>query len=141
MKMLVLNGPNLNMLGTREPEMYGTQTLDELMAELIAYGHERDVVIKVLTSNFEGELIEALHQAAGRYDGVVFNPAAYTHYSIALRDAVACCEVPVIEVHLTDITAREEFRATSVIAPVCHAQFSGGGIASYKRGIDALIDS
>ena len=138
MRILVLNGPNLDMLGTREPEVYGTHTLDELMAELTEYGLEHGVVIDVLTSNFEGELIEALHHAGDMYDGVVFNPAAYTHYSIALRDAVACCSVPVVEVHLTDIATREDFRATSVIAEVCVAQFSGDGVESYKKGIDAI---
>ena len=140
MKFLVLNGPNLNMLGTREPEVYGTETLDDLMDKVKAYAKERGVTITVFTSNSEGDLIDQIHLAPARYKGIVFNPAAYTHYSYALRDAIACIDIPVVEVHLSDIESREDFRRTSVIAPVCLAQYAGEGVRSYLRGLDALID-
>ena len=139
MRILVLNGPNLNLLGTREPEVYGTQTLDELMEEVAHYGRERGVDIDTAQANGEGTLIDLLQGAVSRYDGVVFNPGAYTHYSYALRDAIASIPVPVVEVHLTDISQREEFRQVSVTAPVCIAQHSSGGVTSYLQGIDTLM--
>ena len=139
-RFLVLNGPNLNMLGTREPEIYGARTLDDLMDEVREYARMRKVDVEVYTSNCEGKLIEQIQAACGRCQGIVFNPAAYTHYSYALRDAVACATIPVVEVHLSDITTREDFRKVSVIAPVCVAQCAGDGVGSYKAGIDALIE-
>jgi len=139
-RFLILNGPNLNMLGIREPEIYGSKTLDELMAEVTAYASAREVKTKVFTSNSESALIDKLHLAPAQYQGVVFNPAAFTHYSYALRDAVASISIPVVEVHLTDIEGREDFRKISVIAPVCLAQYAGGGVKSYQRAIDRLIE-
>ena len=138
MNLLILNGPNLNMLGKREVSVYGSQTLDELMGEVRDYAQKRGATVEVFTSNFEGELIEQIHGAPSKYDGIVFNPAAYTHYSYALRDAVVCIDIPVVEVHLSDISSREEFRQTSVIADVCTAQFSGGGVKSYLQAVDTL---
>jgi len=139
MRLLILNGPNLNLLGTREPEVYGTRTLDELMAEVICYGREHGIEAETIQANGEGTLIDVLHKADAYYDGIVFNPAAYTHYSYALRDAIASVSVPVVEVHISDISAREDFRAVSVTEPVCLAQHSGGGVESYKQGIDTLV--
>ncbi|MCL2491155.1 MAG: type II 3-dehydroquinate dehydratase [Coriobacteriia bacterium] len=140
MRFLILNGPNLNMLGTREPEIYGSQTLGELMDMVHDYAAERGVKTKAFQSNSEEKLIEQIHLAPIKYQGIVYNPAAHSHYSYALRDAVAGTDVPVVEVHLSDITAREKFRRESVIAPVCIAQYSGEGVRSYLRGIDALIE-
>ena len=139
MKFLILNGPNLNMLGTREPDIYGSETLGELMDTVKAYAKERQVTTKAFQSNSEEKLIEQIHLAPLKYQGIVYNPAAHTHYSYALRDAVASIDIPVVEVHLSDIASREDFRRESVIAPVCAAQFCGGGVASYLRGIDELI--
>jgi len=139
MNILVLNGPNLNMLGTREVDVYGSQTLDERMNEVRAYAAERGATVEVFTSNSESALIDHLHHAPAKYQGVVFNPAAYTHYSYALRDAVACIDIPVVEVHLSDIASREDFRALSVIAPECVAQHAGEGTGSYLKGIDTLL--
>jgi len=139
MKVLILNGPNLNLLGMREPEVYGTRTLEELMAEVICYGREHGVEVETIQANGEGTLIDVLQKADAYYDGIVFNPAAYTHYSYALRDAIASIAMPVVEVHLSDINTREEFRKVSVTAPVCLAQHAGGGVASYLRGIDTLV--
>lgn len=140
MKILILNGPNLNLLGEREPEVYGTTTLSDLIGEVTLYAREHGVDVWAFQSNHEGELIDWLHDARHNFDGVVFNPGAYTHYSYALRDAIAGISIPVVEVHLSDIHAREGFRAISVIEPVAYAQISGLGVASYLRGIDALIE-
>ena len=124
-KILLLNGPNLNMLGVREPEVYGRDTLDSIEAEVVAYGAERGVQVDCFQSNHEGVLIDKIHEAHWRYDGIVYNPGAHTHYSYALRDAVGSIDTPVVEVHLSDINAREPFRAVSVIEPVCIAQVIG----------------
>lgn len=138
-KILLLNGPNLNMLGVREPEVYGRDTLDSIEAEVVAYGAERGVQVDCFQSNHEGVLIDKIHEAHWRYDGIVYNPGAHTHYSYALRDAVGSIDTPVVEVHLSDINAREPFRAVSVIEPVCIAQVKGKGKAGYKEAIDALL--
>jgi len=137
--VLVLNGPNLNLLGTREPEVYGSDTLDDILTDLRAYAAKSDVDLVDFQSNIEGELIGRLHDARGNVDGVVFNPGAFTHYSIALRDAIAGTELVVIETHLSNIHAREPFRHTSVLAPVCLGVVAGFGRHSYFVALDALL--
>ena len=138
-KLLVVNGPNLNLLGEREPEVYGAATLDEIITDLTDYGAERDVAIEHFQSNIEGELVDALHRARGSADGIVLNPGAFSHYSIALRDAIAAIGIPVVEAHLSNVHAREDFRRTSVLAPVCLGVIAGFGAASYRLAVDALI--
>ena len=137
--VLVLNGPNLNLLGTREPEVSGSDTLDGILTDLRAYAAKSDVDLVDFQSNIEGELIGRLHDARGNVDGVVFNPGAFTHYSIALRDAIAGTELVVIETHLSNIHARESFRHTSVLAPVCLGVVAGFGRHSYFVALDALL--
>ena len=139
-KYLLLNGPNLDMLGVREPEIYGRDTLDTIEAEVVAYGAERGVQVDCFQSNHEGVLIDKIHEAHWRYDGIVYNPGAHTHYSYALRDAVGSIDTPVVEVHLSDINAREPFRAVSVIESVCIAQIKGKGKEGYKEALDVLLE-
>lgn len=139
MRILILNGPNLNLLGEREPEVYGTTTLADIEFALGRRAAELGVEVEFFQSNSEGALIDRLHGCRTVVDGVVFNPGAYTHYSYALRDAVAAIAPPVVEVHLSDISAREEFRRTSVIEPVCLDQVSGLGIGSYLVGFERLV--
>jgi 3-dehydroquinate dehydratase II len=138
MNVLVINGPNLNLLGTREPEIYGTQTLKNIQDEL------RRTFPKVrftfFQSNHEGEIIDTLQSTLSKkVDAIVINPAAFTHYSYAIRDAISALTVPVIEVHLSNIHLREEFRKHSVIAPVCKAQISGFGFAGYRIAVETLL--
>ena len=140
MKLLVMNGPNLDMLGVREPDVYGTATLDDLEKMVTRHALGRGADVTCYQSNHEGDLIETIHAAQGTYDGIVYNPGAHTHYSYALRDAVASVDVPVVEVHISDIDAREPFRRVSVIAPVCVAQVKGLGLEGYCRAIDILVD-
>ncbi|MCD5405255.1 MAG: type II 3-dehydroquinate dehydratase [Desulfotomaculum sp.] len=139
MKILIMHGPNLNLLGERERSIYGEATLDDINDRLSKLAKELGVEIEFFQSNHEGALIDKLHQARD-FDAIVFNPAAFTHYSIALRDAVAAIKTPVIEVHLSNIHAREEFRANSVIAPVARGQISGFGMQSYLLGLRAAIE-
>lgn len=138
-EILVLNGPNLNLLGTREPEVYGAETLAGIMAELAAYAAERATKVTWEQSNSEGELIDALHRAMESADGVVFNPGAYTHTSVALRDAISAIGIPVIETHLSNVHAREPFRHTSMLAGVCLGVVAGFGRDSYFVALDALL--
>lgn len=140
MKILIINGPNLNMLGLREPEKYGTQTLAEIEQELYAYSFELGIDVEIFQSNSEGEIIEKIQKALGDFDGIVINPAGYSHTSVAIRDAISSVSLPCVEVHMTNIHAREEFRQKSLIAPVCIGQISGFKSNGYKLGLKALCD-
>ncbi len=135
--ILILHGPNLNLLGTREPDVYGRETLADINAMLTEHAERLQMQVRCLQSNHEGELIDAIHKA--EETALLFNPGAFTHYSIALRDAVAAKGLPTVEVHLSNVHAREEFRHRSVIAPVCLGQISGFGSYSYVVGLAALV--
>lgn len=137
-KVLVMNGPNLNLLGMREPGVYGDESYDAICARVAEPGRVLGMQADFFQSNSEGALIDRLHAAMGVYDGVVLNAGAYTHYSYAIRDAIAAIRLPVVEVHLSNIHAREEFRHTSVIAPVCRGQIAGFGPMSYTLALHAL---
>ncbi len=138
--ILVLHGPNLNLLGSREPQVYGTISLAEIDRSLTARGARLGVDVECHQSNHEGALIDLLHGAIGRCSGVVFNPGAYTHTSVALRDAVAAIGLPVVEAHLSNTDAREDFRKISYVGAVCLGRVMGFGIRSYLLALEALVD-
>lgn len=138
-KVMVLHGPNINLLGRREPGVYGTRTLADLEASVTALAAELGCDVSFFQSNHEGELIDSLHTAMSDEDAVVFNPGAYTHTSYALRDAVASIGIPVVEVHLSNVAGREAFRQRSVIAPACAGQICGFGAQSYLLGLRAAV--
>lgn len=139
MKILVVNGPNLNLLGTREPEVYGTLTLEKINEELLKYAKELGVDIEFFQSNVEGEIVNAIQAARQNCAGIVINPAAYTHTSVAIRDAISAVALPAVEIHISNVYAREEFRKHSLIAPVCVGQIAGFGLDSYKLAMLALV--
>jgi len=138
-RIQVVHGPNLNLLGQREPDVYGRLTLHEIDEKLRAHASEVGVELRSLQSNDEGAIVDAVHQAIGWADGLVLNPGAYSHYSYAIRDAIAATGLPAVEVHLSNIFAREPFRHRSVVAPVCVGQITGFGWQSYRLAVDALV--
>ena len=138
--ILIINGPNLNMLGVREPEQYGSKSYKDLEMELHEYSFELGVNIEVFQSNFEGEIVEKIQYALGNFDGSILNAGAYTHTSIAIRDALASVKIPTVEVHISNIYKREEFRHTSMTAPACIGQIAGFGAIGYKLGLIAIVD-
>ena len=140
MKLLFLNGPNLNLLGTREPEKYGTQTLLDIENFIREEASKLNVEIEFYQSNVEGELVNKIQEAKGNFDGIILNPAAYTHTSVAIRDAILAVCVPTVEIHLSNIHTREDFRKVSLTAPACIGQITGFGANSYKLGMLAIID-
>jgi 3-dehydroquinate dehydratase-2 len=139
-KILVLNGPNLNLTGMREPDHYGSATLDEINSALSEAASSLGIETVFFQSNHEGDLIDYIHSAKDNFDGIIFNAGAFTHYSYAIRDAIAAVEVPTVEVHMSNVHAREEFRHTSVIAPVCIGSIAGLGSFSYHLALAALIE-
>ena len=138
-QILVLNGPNLNLLGARETDVYGAVTLEVILEGLRRYAEQRDAEVRDMQSNSEGSLVDALHDAKDWADGVVFNPGAYTHSSIALRDAISAIDLPVVETHLSNVHAREDFRHTSLVTGVCLGVVGGFGADSYVIALDALL--
>ena len=140
MKFLIINGPNINLLGTREPEIYGSMTLDDINKDIANYAKELGVETETFQSNIEGEIVDKIQQAKGVFDGIVINPAAYTHTSVAIRDAISAVGIKAVEVHISNIHAREEFRNNSLIAPVCIGQITGFQANSYKLALKALVD-
>ena len=140
MNVFVVHGPNLNLLGEREPDVYGTMTLDELDRRIRERAKDLNVNVRFFQSNHEGQLVDALHGIRHWADAIIINPAAYTHYSYAIRDAIAAIAKPTFEVHLSDITKREPFRSISVIAEVCSGQISGLGVDSYLQALERLAE-
>ena len=140
MKVLVLHGPNLNLLGRREPAVYGSTTLAEIDRSLVDLGAQLNIAVECAQSNHEGVLVDRIHDAMDRFAGLIINPGAFTHYSIALRDAVAAVGIPTIEVHLSNVHAREEFRRHSVVAPVAVGQIAGLGALGYALALRALAE-
>jgi 3-dehydroquinate dehydratase-2 len=140
MKILIMNGINLCMVGTREPGKYGSRTLDDILSDVKVWAKtQKDLTVDTFTTNFEGEFVEKLYAARGVYDGIVMNCGAWSHYSIGIRDAVAGCALPCVDVHMTNVYAREEFRHNQVVAPVAVGQVSGFGEDVYRLGVTALI--
>jgi len=139
--VLVLNGPNLNLLGLREPGVYGSTTMEDINNRMIELGKELGIEVRCFQSNHEGALIDALHDARNWAAGVVFNPGGYTHTSVALRDAISAIKIPVVEVHISNVHAREEFRHHSMISAVCAGTISGLGVQSYLLGLRGLVEN
>ncbi|MBU1006087.1 MAG: type II 3-dehydroquinate dehydratase [Candidatus Omnitrophica bacterium] len=139
LKILVIHGPNLNLLGKREPGIYGATTIDEINKKLRQYAKEKGASLEIFQSNHEGEIVDKIGSAKKKFGALLINPAAYTHTSVAIRDAIAATAIPAVEVHLSNIYSREDFRHTSLTAPVVKGQISGFGIDSYMYGIDAAI--
>lgn len=139
MKLLILNGPNLNLLGLREPSIYGREDYNALCNKIISYAEKRGVEVEIYQSNHEGELVDAIQKAYGRIDGIVLNPAAYTHTSVALLDAVKAVGIPTVEVHISDVSRREEFRQVSFVRAACIATIAGRGTDGYLEAMDLLI--
>ncbi len=140
LKIGIINGPNLNMLGKRDQKIYGNITLEEINRKIKSFAKKEDIELTIKQSNFEGEIIEFIQQNSSQVDGLIINPAAYTHYSYAIADALRDCSIPVIEVHLSNIFSREDFRGKSVTAPACIGQIAGFGCQSYILAIHALQD-
>lgn len=140
MRVLVINGPNINMLGVREPDIYGKQDYKSLLSGLSECASKNNIVIDTYQSNIEGEIVDKIQSALGSYEGIVINPGAYTHYSIAILDALKAVAIPAIEVHLSHIADREEFRQKSVTAAGCIGQIAGFGFVSYYLAVSALVD-
>ena len=140
MKILFLNGPNLNLLGSREPDKYGSQTLSDIEKQTKIEAEKLNTEIIFYQSNIEGELVNKIQEAKGNFDGIVINPAAYTHTSVAIRDAILAVEIPTVEIHLSNIHKREDFRKNSLTAPACIGQITGFGAESYKLGLIAITD-
>lgn len=140
MKILVLNGPNINMLGIREPAIYGKENYASLIAKIQNYANERGIELKILQSNHEGVLVDAIQESYKKVDGIVFNPAAYTHTSVALLDALKAVGTPTVEVHISDVSKREDFRQISYVREACIATISGHGTDGYLEAIDLLIE-
>lgn len=138
MKILIINGPNMNMVGIREPEKYGTETLDVINGKIKAFCDGEGIDVEFYQSNHEGDIVDKLHSARGNFDGIVLNAAAYTHYSYAIRDAIPITEIPVVEVHMTNVHSREEFRHNSVISAVCKGVICGFGADSYILAVKGL---
>ena len=139
-KILVIHGPNLQLLGTREPAVYGKVTLDQINRHLLAIAKKRKVSLVIVQSNYEGKIVDLIGKSKAKFSGILINPAAYTHTSVAIRDAIAACGIPAIEVHLSNIHSREEFRQKSLITPVAKGTIMGFGMKSYTLGLEALID-
>ncbi len=137
--ILIINGPNLNLLGKREPEIYGIDSLENINSSVSVLADELNISVSFIQSNHEGDLIDAIQEAPEKYDGIIINAGAYTHYSIAIRDAISAVKIPCIEIHLSNIFARETFRHTSVIAPVCIGSIQGFGRNSYLLALRAII--
>ncbi len=140
MKVFVINGPNLNLLGVREPGVYGNESLDSILAEMKGEAEKLGIELECYQSNHEGDIVDTLHNAMTEADGVILNAGALTHYSYALRDAISAIKIPVVEVHMSNIQAREEFRHNSVIAPVCRGSIAGFGKNSYMLALKAVYD-
>ena len=139
MKILLINGANLNMLGVREPDKYGAKTLSDIEKDVINKGKELGVEVETFQSNIEGEIVEAIQQARGKYDGLLINAGGYTHTSVVIRDAISAVSIPAVEIHMTNIHSREEFRHTSLLSGVCVGIVAGFGDKSYILGLEGLV--